>query len=702
MTPDELITKWAPSGGAENANAQHFVIDLCDMLGVPRPDPTQPNDAVNDYVFEKSVRHVERGVTTTNRIDCYKRDRFILESKQSSLPVARAAKTDSQGELLPEAAAAVRGGTARRGTAAWDRAMRRAYGQARDYVADLPPDHAAPPFLVVVDVGHVIELYADFSGRGRNYNQFPDRRAFQITLEDLREEAVRERLRLVWTDPRALDPAIRAAEVTRDVAERLARVARRLEGQHEPATVATFLMRCLFTMFAEDVGLIPHTSFTGLLKDLKERPDTFVPALEHLWRTMDEGGFEPRTAAVLKRFNGALFKERTALPLDREGIHELHVAAQRDWRDVEPAIFGTLLERALDPAERARLGAHYTPRAYVERLVVPTVIEPLRADWQEAQAAVAEAVDARDEKRALAIARNFHHKLCTTRVLDPACGTGNFLYVALELMKRLEGEVLETVRSLTGQDAFEMSGETVDPAQFLGLELNPRAVAIADLVVWLGYLKWQLQNTRPDLIPEPVLHAYGTIREADAVLAYDEAVPRVDAAGAPVTLWDGRTMKPSPITGLPVPDETARVQAYTYRTRGGPSGRRRSSSWATRPSSAGRNARSILATDMPRRCGSSFPKVPGGADFVMQWWDQAAISGEGWPRRHRHSTPARWRDDFSWRGWSGSRRSTSPFRLHTTNSITQTFSQNVWWSGTFRERSAIFRLCCARPRPGKR
>ncbi|WP_420393201.1 type IIL restriction-modification enzyme MmeI [Acuticoccus sp.] len=376
MTPDELIAKWAPSGGAENANAQHFVLDLCDLIGVPRPSPTVPSDAANSYVFERSVRHVTRDAVSTNRIDCYKRSCFILESKQSSLPSARRSN-EGQGELLPEHTAAVKGGTAKRGTPAWDRAMRRAYLQAKGYVGDLPPDHAPPLFLMVIDVGNVIELYADFSGQGRNYTQFPNRREFSIPLEALREEAVRERLAKVWLEPASLNPAIRAAEVTRDVAERLARVARvakRLEGKHDPAAVATFLMRCLFTMFAEDVELIPKASFTKLLTELKDEPRQFVPQLEHLWRTMDEGGFEPRMGAVLKRFNGTLFKERRALPLDREGIHELAVAASKDWRDVEPAIFGTLLERALNPRERARLGAHYTPRAYVERLVVPTII----------------------------------------------------------------------------------------------------------------------------------------------------------------------------------------------------------------------------------------------------------------------------------------------------------------------------------------
>lgn len=657
MNPADFIARWSESGGAENANSQPFILDLCDLLGVPRPDPTQASDAANEYVFEKTVKHVERGLETTNRIDCYKRDCFILESKQSSNRNARKG-IEGQGELLPEHLAPVKGGMARRGTAAWDRAMRRAYGQARDYVLDLPAHHNAPVFLMVVDVGYVIELYADFSGRGRNYTQFPNRTEFSIPLEGLRDETVRERLRRVWTEPKSLDPAIRSAEVTRDVAERLGLVAARLEKKHDAADVAAFLMRCLFTMFAEDVDLLPKKSFTNLLAELREAPDRFVPELEALWATMDEGGYSPALKSALKRFNGSLFKERTALPLDREGIHELAVAAGREWKDVEPAIFGTMLEKALKPKERAQLGAHYTPRAYVERLVVPTIIEPLRGDWETAKATIEDALGKGDEAAALIEARAFHHKLCTTRVLDPACGTGNFLYVALELMKRLEGEVLETIAALTPQARLEMAGETVDPSQFYGLELNPRAVAIADLVLWLGFLKWQLQNVPAERIPEPVLHAYGTIREADAVLAYDERRTRLGDDGEPLTRWDGETMKVSPVTGREVPDETVRVPVYDYVNP-------RRASWpevefivGNPPFIGGKDLRDRLGDGYAEALWKVCPEVPGGADFVMQWWNEAA---------RRLSTG----------GEKGRENALRRFGFITTNSITQTFSRRV-------------------------
>lgn len=170
----------------------------------------------------------------------------------------------------------------------------------------------------------------------------------------------------------------------------------------------------------------------------------------------------------------ARIKQAEALPLTEMQLGLLIDAASRDWREVEPAIFGTLLERALDKKQRHKLGAHYTPRAYVERLVVPTIIDPLRNDWRDVQAAaVALAAQGREDE-ARDTVRAFHARLCEIRVLDPACGSGNFLYVALELMKRLEGEVTALLADLgEDQGALSLAGHTVDPHQFIGIELNP-------------------------------------------------------------------------------------------------------------------------------------------------------------------------------------------------------------------------------------
>ncbi|MDO8289248.1 MAG: class I SAM-dependent DNA methyltransferase [Parvibaculum sp.] len=504
--------------------------------------------------------------------------------------------------------------------------MLKARRQAESYAKALPKEHGWPPFLVVVDVGHCIELYADFARQGKNYAQFPDRRGYRIMLDDLRDADIRARLALVWSDPLALDPAKKSAEVTRDIAERLARIAKALEARgHDAGKVAEFLMRCLFTMFAEDVKLLPEGSFTKLLELMKDTPAKFRFALEDLWKAMNAGGYTGTINDVVKRFNGGLFADPQAIALEPDEIHELFVAARRDWRDVEPAIFGTLLERALDARDRHKLGAHYTPRAYVERLVVPTIIEPLTDDWKIVQAEAEQLMNTGKQAEARAAVRKFHQQLCATRVLDPACGTGNFLYVAMELMKRLEGEVLDYLSDL-GEEQYvlEMSDHTVDPHQFLGLEINPRAVQIADLVLWIGFIKWQIRTGGQNAISEPILRAFGNIKEQDAVLAYDKRELQRDEHGKPVTRWDGFTMKKHPVTGEDVPDDTARTELYTY-------SKPRAATWpraefivGNPPFIGNKRMRELLGDGYVEAVRESLPKVAGSIDFVMYWWDHAA------------------------------------------------------------------------------
>jgi hypothetical protein len=261
--------------------------------------------------------------------------------------------------------------------------------QAEDYARALPASEGRPPFVVVVDVGHVIELYAEFTRSGATYTPFPDPRSHRIRLAQLADPAIRARLQALWLDPLSLDPSRISAKVTRQVAAELAGLAKSLEAAgHAPHAVAGFLTRCLFSMFAEDVGLLPNApqpvrgepvealgSFAHLLKTYREQPATLAQMLKVFWAGMDAGGFNAAIAADVLRFNGKLFKgagtDGYVLPLNAAQIDGLLRAASANWREVEPAIFGTLLERALDPAERHALGAHYTPRAYVERLVCP-------------------------------------------------------------------------------------------------------------------------------------------------------------------------------------------------------------------------------------------------------------------------------------------------------------------------------------------
>ena len=620
---NQFIERWTTSGGSERANFQPFLTELCSLLDLPQPDPATDHTAKNDYVFERAVDFIEGA---TGFADLYKRDCFVMEAKQG---------TDTpeltEAEVIHGHRAKRKMGTARRGTRGWQQAMEKARNQARRYARALPESHGWPPFLAIVDVGYCIDVYADFSRQGKVYSQYPDPHSFRIMLEDLRKPHARERLRRLWLDPMSLDPTRHAARVTRELAEKLARVAKTLEADgHPPAHVANFLMRCLFTMFAEDTGLLPDDAFKKLLRRFGtvEKIDMLPRALEALFGAMDEGGFAWGIEATITQFNGNLFHDTNALPLTTAQAELLLTAAQADWTDVEPAIFGTLLERALDPRERHKLGAHYTPREYVERLVMPTVIEPLREEWTAVQATAIAHEAGDDEEAAQKVIRNFHRKLCQVRVLDPACGTGNFLYVTLDHLKRLEGEVLKQLETFSErQGVLDMTGGyTISPEQLLGIEINPRAAAIAEVVLWIGYLQWHFRTFgHAERLDPPILKAYDNIQHRDALITWEERHPKMDENGEPLTVWDRRTMKKHPTTGELVPDETARLQVYEYE------GVDRAD-WPEVDFIVG-NPPFIGAKDMIEELGEGYTeavrsaytrRVTKSADFVMYWWYKAA------------------------------------------------------------------------------
>jgi hypothetical protein len=615
---EAFIARWgAGDGGQERANYALFLTELCDLIGAPRPDQASHDATANAYAFERAVTFREPdGSTSLGRIDLYKRGCFVLEAKQSRRPGAAKAIPE-QGDWLAghEPPAGQRG--KRVVAPGWDVLMMRARQQAEDYAKALPVAEGWPPFLIVCDVGHCLEIYADFSGQGKNYAQFPDRQGFRFFLEDLRDDSVRERLRRIWLDPLSLDPAKAAAEATRAVAARLAQVSKHLEEArgadgkplYDPEAVALFLMRCLFTMFAEDVELLPKRSFRDLLAKCVDNPAVFPRMVGQLWEAMDTGGFSFALEREVKKFNGYLFKNRTAFPLPREEIGELLAAASAGWRRVEPAIFGTLLEQALDPAERRKLGAHYTPRAYVERLVVATVMEPLRADWLAVRGAAETARAQGDAKGAEKLVRAFHDKLCDTRVLDPACGTGNFLYVSLELMKRLEGEVLDALVSLATAGQGRIEGlRTIDPHQFLGLEVNPRAAAIAELVLWIGFLQWHFR-TRGGPLDEPILRDFRTIKVMDAALAWDAKDLARDDKGKPITRTDG---------------EGRQVEVWRYRNPRRPEWPEADFIVGNPPFIGAKDIRGRLGDGYAEALWAAHPQMNDSADFVVYWWDRAA------------------------------------------------------------------------------
>lgn len=667
-TPEQItafITRWSSSGAAERANYQMFLSELCDIIGVPRPDPTTADTTKNLYVFDRAITRTHPdGSTSTNYIDLYKARHFVNETKQGL-------SADTAPDELTAKPTATKSGHGKRGTAAFDKALERAYHQARGYITALPAEEGRPPFLIVCDVGHSIDLYAEFTCTGGQYERFPDPVSYRITLADLHRPEIRERLRKVWLDPLSLDPSKVAAKVTRDIAGRLALLAKSLEADgHDTQVIAGFLQRSLFTMFAEDVGLLPENGFKTLLDRAKENPRGFPVLVSALWHEMATGThYSSLLFKEIAHFNGGLFEDTSALPLSAAQLDMLTDAAATDWSGVEPSIFGTLLVRALDSRERHKLGAEFTPRSYVERLIRPTIIGPLREQWDAVRIAAATLQEEADQMEtqadeleaqataklaagsgtaakklgtdaaklrkdaskndatALAQVIAFHHHLCGLTVLDPACGTANFLYVTMEHMKRLEAEVLQLIAALGGNASLEMQGFRVRPEHFIGLEINKQAVAIAQLVLWIGYFQWQHRTTgKADTGDRPLLPKDRSIFEQDAVLAYDQRLPRLDpATGEPLTLWDGHSTKLHPITGKEVPDETARIPLYDYSSP-------RRAEWPQADYIVG-NPPFIGASRMREALGDGYTEslrlawkgsVPESADFVMFWWQKAA------------------------------------------------------------------------------
>ncbi|WP_409035232.1 type IIL restriction-modification enzyme MmeI, partial [Novosphingobium sp.] len=389
MNTQEFITKWlGVKGGAERANYGQFINDFCTALDLPVPG-VAAGGVLGDYQFEGPVAGGGAG-GYTGAIDLYKQGSFILEAKQSKLPAA----SRNQPELFDAPNSAPRSPSGAR----YDKLMRDALAQAKRYAVNLPGNHPWPPFLIVCDVGRAFELYFDWSGNGRGYGHFPDQHSYRFELQRFEEAETRALFAAIWTNPSSVDPRARSAEVSRGIARRLADVSKWLEGLQKQKTLessdserslaieetALYLMRIIFCMFAEDVGLLPKASFTAFLEKAVSNEAAFEPELRQLWKVMGRSDGDRYASAIgadIRYFNGGLFASAQTFGLSNADRGELLEAARADWTKVEPAIFGTLLEQALTATERAKLGAHYTPRPYVERLVQATIMDVLEAEW---------------------------------------------------------------------------------------------------------------------------------------------------------------------------------------------------------------------------------------------------------------------------------------------------------------------------------
>ena len=476
MTPSAFIAKWRASRLKERSASQEHFIDLCRLLGEPTPAEADPTGGT--YCFERGARKDTGG---DGWADVWRRHCFAWEYK------GKHADLDA------------------------------AFNQLRQYALALEN----PPLLIVSDTER-FRIRTNWTNSVSATHEF--------ALEDLAEAAVREKLKWAMSDPERLRPGESRQALTERAAASFATLARLLQERgHAPRTVAHFVNRLVFCMFAEDIGLLPDNMFTRMLEHALRRPDDSAKLASSLFKAMSKGGdvgFE-----TVAWFNGGLFDDDTALPLAKPEIETALAAAALDWSEVDPSILGTLFERGLDPDKRAQLGAHYTDRDKIMRIVEPVVVHPWLAEWEAAKAEIASALDsavaarsqaARTRRRADAerLLRIFLERLRGFTVLDPACGSGNFLYLALHALKDLEHRVQLEAEAMGLQRAFPDTG----PANLKGIEINAYAAELARVSVWIGEIQWMRRNGF-DVSHDPILKPLETIECRDAILTPDGQEP---------------------------------------------------------------------------------------------------------------------------------------------------------------------------------
>jgi len=456
MTPEKFIAKWKDSTLKERSASQSHFNDLCDVLGVEKPtDVDQKGDW---YCFERGASKTAGG---EGWADVWKRGHFGWEYKGKRKDLTAA------------------------------------FAQLQQYAVALEN----PPLLVVSDMDRII-VHTNWTNTVSEVHT--------IQLEELKDAGKRDLLRWVFTDPERLKPAKTIDALTREAANKFASLAIRLHDQgHDPQEVAHFVNRLVFCMFAEDINLLPRHLFSQLLEKAFQRPKIAQGLMEQLFGAMQTGGLFG--IDEIEWFNGGLFDNAAALPLDRDDLKIIAEAATLDWSDIDPSIFGTLFERGLDPSKRSQLGAHYTDPGKIMMIVRPVIVDPLLAIWEDAKAAITKPRTSDKQKRELL--GGFLERLRKFRVLDPACGSGNFLYLALLALKDLEHRVNLEAEAMGLGRQFP----TVGPEVVQGIEINPYAAELARVTVWIGEIQWMRKNGF-DVDRRPILKPLKNISCQDALI----------------------------------------------------------------------------------------------------------------------------------------------------------------------------------------
>jgi hypothetical protein len=460
MTPTDFVEKWRSISVTERSGAQTHFNELCDLLGVEKPLDVDPSGEF--YAFE---RHVSKATGGKGYADVWKRDHFAWEYKGKR------------------------------------KNLQDAYFQLLLYRDDLDN----PPLLIVSDIER-IELHTNFTGATKQVIVF--------TLSDLLDAGKRAQLGQAFTNPDAFNPKHHRERITEEATAKIGAIALGLRSRgFPPERVAHFMMQLVFALFAEDAGLLPNLLVSKILEKTGDNPERAQQYLTMLFNAMTQGG--EVLLEDVEHFNGGLFDGSEGLPLEAKEISILHEAAKLDWAEVEPAIFGTLFERSLDPGKRGQLGAHYTSREDILRIVEPVVMQPLRERWAGVRAEVEKSRKRGHHLKARKHVTAFLYELHQLRVLDPACGSGNFLYVAMQQLKDLEREVVTLAQSI-GAPGFMLIG----PKQFHGIEINVFAQELASMVVWIGYLQWNRANGVSNH-QRPILEPLQNIRRHDALMNND-------------------------------------------------------------------------------------------------------------------------------------------------------------------------------------
>ena len=455
MTPQEFIQRWRNVGFGERQAAQTWFNDLLRVVG--HPDPIEVGDPER-FTFEKRV--------PGGSADAYLEGCFGWEFK--------GAETQLPG----------------------------AFDQLLRYQVYL----MTPPLLVVSSF-QMIRVQTNFRDKETVVHDIP--------IAELGDPEQLGKLRDIFFEPGAFEPQRTVDDVTRETALLFGHIAEDMEQRGGGGErLARYLNQIVFCLYAEDAGLLRSGLFSDIVHNHWKSPDVFNLAVKSLFEQMARGGLFG--ADSIRHFNGDLFSESDTVELSEVSLYLLVQAMEKNWRDIEPSIFGTLFEGVMDATKRSRLGAHYTDAKDIMLVVEPVVMKPLRREWDEAKQDIEGLVDDGKIEEGRATLDAFRGRLTGVSVLDPACGSGNFLYIALRALLDLEKQVID----YAAEQGWYGMMPVVSPSQMSGIELDHYAAELAKTALWIGYIQWHEMNGFR-YRRNPILTPLDTIRRMDAILGYD-------------------------------------------------------------------------------------------------------------------------------------------------------------------------------------